>query len=597
MTDYSHTSDALSALGIQAKRVLSEETEWPELARELNVESLKEGDAHANTHGTPAPFRPMCLAYLWATTEEIKLSTIPQQLEENPELATAMGFDPDDLPSESTFRPARLEDRFEAITTQIETAAADIQELAKDVGSPIGYDPLAVDEIDSGDEDGGLSKRTIDRKLRSKSSDVLDETLDAVLPNLDFDRPENAQYTDDTLGRVSVLAAFENAALSQAGELYGDKANPDPDPDDPYYKDGPCGETVLEAIKNISVDEIAEIANASLKKAYLRAKPRLQNLENDDGTRFATRAKVAIDATYVAYYGQRKGMKWVQGAPKKKNYRWCHKFATITIVGENVHFVVGVVPLGSVEHADTHAYAGKDRSYRAGNVVRRLLDIANQYVDIRRVYADREFYAADVIHKLEQENLKYVLPVPKDQNRIQSKLEKFWENKSGYWEYDEDDELYDVPLVVEQGYALYGNVKRKRTNHRVETNLVILPPEENNDGNTDTDTPQPFVTNLGVDDEIRLDRMYAYDQINQYSDRGGIERSYTSIKQCASYTTSKSFEVRWFHFMIGAVIYNLWLLFDLLVQEAIGEIETRTTPRIKLKRFLNLLKQTLKKRI
>jgi hypothetical protein len=301
--------------------------------------------------------------------------------------------------------------------------------------------------------------------------------------------------------------------------------------------------------------------------------------------------------TYVAYYGDREGMKWVQGAPKKKGYEWCHRFGTIAIVGDNIHFVVGIVPLGSVEYADTHAYAGKDRGYRAGNVARRLLDIADQHVDIRRVYADRGFYAADTIYTLESRDLKYVLPVPKDQDRIQPRLEKFWKNKNGYWEDDEDGDLYDVPLVVEQGYALHGNVKRKRTNHRVETNLVILPPEENNDGKTDKETPQPFVTNLDVDDEIRLDRMYAYDQINQYSDRGGIERSYSSIKECASHTTSKAFEVRWFHFMIGAVIYNLWLLVDLLVQEAIGEIETRTTPRIKLGRFLRKLDKALTKRI
>jgi len=39
-------------------------------------------------------------------------------------------------------------------------------------------------------------------------------------------------------------------------------------------------------------------------------------------------------------------MEWVQGAPEGKEYSWCHKFATVVIVGENTHYVVGVCPLG-----------------------------------------------------------------------------------------------------------------------------------------------------------------------------------------------------------------------------------------------------------
>ena len=578
-------SESLSALGIQARRVLAEGTEWPELARELNVESLRRGDSYANTHGTPTAFRPMCMAYLWAETEEIKLSTIPSKLEDRPELAAAMGFDPDDLPSESTFRPARLKSRFEEITSQIETAAADIQALANEADSPIGYDPLSVDEINA-DVAGGLSKRSINRKLRSKSKDVMDELLETVSPNIDFDRPEKTQYSDDALLEVLAFSALKNNALNDGCVKYGDKANPDPDLDDPYYFDGPTGETVLEAIKNLSVDEITELANESLKKSYLRAKPRLEDLENDNGSRFGTRAKVAMDMTYVAYYGHRDGMEWVTGAPDKKSYRWCHRFATIAIVGDNVRFVIGVIPLGSIDQTDTNGYPGDNSSYRVGNVARRLLNIANQYVSIKRVYADREFYAADVIHKLEEEDLNYVIPVPADTTRVQPRMDNFENLSSGY------HESQDTPLYVEDEYAFYGTVKNKRSNHRVETTLVILPPDED-DPEHDRDTPQPFVTNLDVDDEIALDRRYAAEQINQYSDRGGIERSYSSIKECASHTTSKEFEVRWFHFMLATVIYNLWLLVDLLVQEAIGEIETRTKPRITLSRFQDRLEDAL----
>ncbi len=101
--------------------------------------------------------------------------------------------------------------------------------------------------------------------------------------------------------------------------------------------------------------------------------------------------------------------------------------------------------------------------------------------------------------------------------------------------------------------------------------------------------PQPFLTNLDVDDEIALDRRWAREQIEQYSNRAAIENSYSSIKKCAAWTSSKQFKVRWFHFAFGCLVYNMWLLVDFLTQERIGVIETRKKPRITLSRFLNWL--------
>lgn len=103
-------------------------------------------------------------------------------------------------------------------------------------------------------------------------------------------------------------------------------------------------------------------------------------------------------------------MEWLQGAPKDKDYRFCHKFATITIVGENSHYVLGVCPLGSEEYAENDMYPGKPQTYYHGNVVRRLLAIADEYANIQTVFADRAFHAVDVIHAIEHRNLKYVIP-------------------------------------------------------------------------------------------------------------------------------------------------------------------------------------------
>ena len=141
---------------------------------------------------------------------------------------------------------------------------------------------------------------------------------------------------------------------------------------------------------------------------------------------------------------------------------------------------------------------------------------------------------------------------------------------------------------------MHGAVKHGVSNTRVSSNVVILPPDEDDDTHEDG-SPRPFLTNLDVSDEIALDRRWARKQIEQYQDRGAIENSYSSIKECSAWTTSKEFEVRWFHFAFGCIVYNMWLLVDFLTQERIGVIETRKKPRISLSQFLNRLTNLLRR--
>lgn len=567
----------------QADEIICATTEWVALANQLDVERFRYRDNHPDWHDR-TPFRPMFLAYLWATIENQPPTSIPDRLRENPELAEAFGFDPNNLPSKSTCRPVRLESRFEDLTRIVERTSESIRELAAERGAPIGYDLGTVPDTD--EEESKPSNRTVQRMLRKKGGEVLDELKTVAIPSIRLPRPDDPVYDKEELLVLESIAAIQRSAANGAGISLGDMMNPDPNLDDPFFEDGPSGETLLEAMKQMSVDEIARVMNFALRKTYTRAKPRLQQLENDNGFRFGVRTKIALDMTYVAYYGDRDEMKWVQGAPDDKGYDWCHKFATVVIVGENTHYVVGVCPLGSTEYADTDAYPGKNRSYYVGAVTRRLLSIADEYVNIRRVYADREFHSTDALLALEERDLKYVIPAKKDRHRVGPLCDQFGQLKSGY------DEPGDTPLYVKRNHAVYGAVKGGVTNDRVHTNIVMLPPDEDDDANP-AGSPQPFLTNLDVSDEIPLDRRWATEQIEEYSDRGAIENSYSSIKEAAAWTTSKEFKVRWFHFAFGCIVYNMWLLVDFLTQERIGVIKTRKKPRISLSRFLEWLDEEL----
>lgn len=140
--DHSNSpSTPTTRLGGQSDEFTHQETEWVDLLPELDTCLYEGRDSYPEWH-TATSFRPMFCAYLWAKVEDLPLSTIPDRLGTNPELATAMGFEPNDLPSESTFKPSRLEDdRFADLQSTVERAVEEIRKLAARRGSPIGVAP------------------------------------------------------------------------------------------------------------------------------------------------------------------------------------------------------------------------------------------------------------------------------------------------------------------------------------------------------------------------------------------------------------------------------------------------------------------------
>lgn len=570
-----------SPLAKQADDVIETGTEWPELGAELDVSRYRNRDPYPEWHAETNEFDPVFLAVLWAKTEDESVTGLHDRLRENPEIAEAFGFDLDDIPHADTFSRAWRE-RFEDLQDTIEVAAKDIDRLATERGSPIGGRTGLNPE-----ETSGSSKRTEQRLLRRKTKEVLDQMADVVFPALDLPRPEKSIYDEEDLLELMTVMGIQNEAAHNGAVTNGDRLaeQKDIDLDDPFYEDGLTGETLLEAIKQLTVQGITGMVNSAAERALTRIKPH---------TEFPDPVFMAIDMTYVAYYGDRDEMEWVSGAPSNKEYSWCHKFATATLVGDGVHMVVGMLPVGNPDWTNNDAYPGEeDKSYVVGDVVRELLKITNRYVDPKCVYADREFAAADVIAAFEDHDLTYMMPAPRN-DRTKRWLERNVDVEQGI-------------LATERDWALHGPVKHGASNERVTTNLVGLPgdPDEDQygfgetpDGDDDEDesgdeqAPVPFYTNTYVDDEIAVDRRQTRRKVEQYNRRGGIETAYKKIKEFAAWTTSKEFEVRLWHFGFAVLLYNAWLMVDFLVQTGL-DVEFRSKPRITAERFRGYVQRRL----
>ncbi len=106
-------------------------------------------------------------------------------------------------------------------------------------------------------------------------------------------------------------------------------------------------------------------------------------------------ADVAVDITCVPHYGDRDEFQMSTGAPPSKSYSWDYKMATISVVGEEMKFTLGMRPLrGSIPRSV---------------LVEQLIEMASEHVSLGTVYADAEFDGIGVIDALEEKSLRYLI--------------------------------------------------------------------------------------------------------------------------------------------------------------------------------------------
>jgi putative transposase len=227
------------------------------------------------------------------------------------------------------------------------------------------------------------------------------------------------------------------------------------------------------------------------------------------------RYDVAIDFTEWYFYGDRSAPMIVGKEPDRGTSK-CYKFATINIVEAGKRFTLLALPVGPFDNKE--------------KVLSQLLSYALQRIKIRHVYVDRGFFDSNAIKVFNRFHLKYLMPATKI-STVQNILE-----------------IAPAPSVIT-------DFEMKD----VTFNLVIVD-EELKDGTT---VKRAFATNeeYNENDLNLADRLF-----DLYGKRWGIETTYRIKKH--SYlpkTTSKNYLIRLFYFMFSVLLYNLWILADILI--------------------------------
>lgn len=321
-----------------------------------------------------------------------------------------------------------------------------------------------------------------------------------LFPAIEFPRNDNTSYEDTELLHLPVFAGMQNICSHEAYDIMTRLVD----------KELPKANTVLHHIREMPREQIYEM--------YEQAGQRILELAEEEG-RLDQEVDVAIDMTEIQYYGD-KNDEMVVETQRKKGTTHCHKYATLKVVSGGEQYTIKSIPVNKFASTE--------------DLVEELLQYAEQHIDTRRVYMDREFFSGAIINLMDDNNWTYIMPAVET-----TPIQKIIEDADG-----EDFQRY--------------------TTRGKETSTFNLVLREGKNGDL-----KPFATNCNQMEVL------AYDLFDLYGRRWDIETGYRVQKnKFLPKTTSKNYNIRLFLFLFSELLYNCWMLVNVRISlKKYGEIK------------------------
>lgn len=227
---------------------------------------------------------------------------------------------------------------------------------------------------------------------------------------------------------------------------------------------------------------------------------------------FKGKVNIAIDLTDWLFYGD-KNTPMVVGGKYDRGTSYRYRFATVNIVEAGKRFTLLALPVGPLA--------------RKEDILKKLLRYTLRRIRVRRVYLDRGFFSGDYISVIDDGfHLKFLMPCTSN-----SRIKKLME-------------IVPAPSVI-RDYSM----------GKARFNVVIVEDEKGE--------KRAFATNVDYDEnDLGLSKRL----FSLYGNRWGIETSYRVKKHSfRPKTTSKNYLIRLFYFLFSVLLYNLWILLDVLI--------------------------------
>jgi hypothetical protein len=328
----------------------------------------------------------------------------------------------------------------------------------------------------------------------------------------------NSHFTNEQMAECLLYLSVEERYAESGLEDLG------------FNREAPSADTLLYRLKKLESDDahsmLVDVNDAILDELRKRGV-------------FRKPVIAAIDLTDDPYYGEYN--KHLRRSRKERGTNLFYTYASFHIVEDGRRITVFEIP---VHQLDDHAL-----------IVERLVRAAMERgVKIWVLLIDRGFYSVDVMSKLDELGVRYLMPAIKNE-RIKRAIQ------------EHDNGL--IPSMVK--FSI-----RNAFEQQAFFGLMIYPRK----GAKETD-PVPeryivFATNMRYREALRL-----FPQIpDEYRRRWGIETGYRVQNQVKAKTTSTNYTVRLVYQMLSVILYNVWQLANILLAIRL-EIELMT-PIIKL---------------
>jgi len=502
----------------------------------------------------------------------ISQNELAQRLGREPSLVKSFHFDITNLKNTPTQQQlSYTHGKFSEDTQEIlNRTVAGVRQVALD--NDVLTEALVPSVPTETEEEGAQS--TSEYK-KEKAQKTLTLARKHVLPEFDTKRAAHKTYSDEVILDMFARICANNGSAHSEAE-YGWLTDDDLVCDD---------STFLKAIKKIGtpddadgqltfadfedLDSLPKISQTrdEIMTAFDAATQNIINSIRGDDPFDSRETVAAIDITHDQFHvwpweDKEAGIakpdypKMVSGYKKDGEYKHGYKYATITLVGNHAPIVLGIEPV-----KENSKWEPDDSpSYSKADLVSRLLDRAEQFVDLDTVMFDRGFYANRVYADVHERGLTYLSPVPTYEDDLAA-IQDIQEHPTA-----DAAVKHNVPFEID------GEV-----HHEAEF-LYTPSTSDEADGKYAV-----FVTN-----EDHVDPEEIQSIANGYSRRWDIENQYKSIKDFMPKTSSTDYRLRLCNFALSTLIYNLWRLTDYLIKVALDK-PIRSPPVITAKTFVRAL--------
>ena len=459
-------------------------------------------DGYPAWHPAPLSFRAMVLSFVFMEIAGDSYAEFSRRLARQPEVATILGFSR--VPDESAFSRAWRNRFNDAVHEYVHAAAHFVVKEVHDrnISAPeVRPKAEIVDDTQEGAdsvEDEPFSQDEISQTTRL--------ARDHAFGHFDSGRASNASYEDTQFFELQTFMGMVRCGTAQGATRFQYRRGEE-------Y--GPHGDTHLRTVKQFEPDELINGFNETTD--------RLLSVIASEAS-FRRPVTVAIDITAIPYYGDTEEMPMVSGTKDRDSRAF--KFATLSIIGQNIPLVLAVEPVRESSEWD------ENPSNQIHRTVRRLVRRAKEHVPIETVLCDREFDSMRVFQTLSNLGVNYLIP-----KRVSSSEREVFDQM------DKDDQ----EVAVESASVHVG-----AGSHPMR---FLYVPSTSGEGTA------VFATNL----RVGPDEAEAF--CKRYSRRWQIESEYKSIKgDFLAKTSSKDYRVRLFYFVFAVLLYNIWRLTDFLLK-------------------------------